>query len=99
MGDPGRDASVNRVGCNFTGKTAIFDTGTSFVLLPPGDAQLLHAQIPQSQQSGAVVNIPCSPTVPVQLTFLGVAYKISPKDYVEYPMQGGSLCNSNIIGQ
>ena len=40
---PVDDASVNSLGCNFTGKTAIFDTGTSFVLMRPGDAQLLHA--------------------------------------------------------
>lgn len=93
------DASVNGERCNFTGKTAILDSGTSFVLMPPGDAQLLNAQIPQSQENGSMSNVPCSSTAPVQFIFSGVTYNVSPKDYVGSPVQGGSLCHSNIIGQ
>ena len=96
---PVDDASVNGVRCNFTGKTAILDTGTSFVLMPPGDAQLLNAQIPQSQQNGTMFNVPCSSTLPVQFIFSGLSYNISAKDYVGNPVQGGSLCHSNILGQ
>ena len=96
---PVDDAIVNGVRCNFTGRSAILDTGTSFVLMPPGDAQLLNSQIPQSQQNGSMFNIPCSSSLPVQFIFSGVTYNISPKDYVGKPVQGGNLCHSNIIGQ
>ena len=93
------DVIINGVPSQFKAKTAIIDTGTSFVLMPPVDAQQLHRQIPQSQQAGNSFNIPCSSTASVQVKISGVAYDISSKDYVGKPVSGGNLCSSNIIGR
>lgn len=93
------DAIVGSIACNFSGKTGIIDTGTSFVLLPPADAQRFHALIPQSQQVGEVYNIPCSSAVSIQIRISGVFYNITSKDYVGHPITGGILCSSNIIGR
>lgn len=93
---PVGDSSVNGISTNLVAKTAIIDTGTSYVLMPPTDAQALHALIPGSVASGEYYNIPCTATANVQFTFSGVAYSVSPKDYVGKPT--GNLCTSNIIG-
>lgn len=94
---PVDDAIVNGVPCKLTGNTAIIDTGTSYMLLPPDDAKVLHAQIPDSQLAGAIYHIPCSTTVSIEVVFSKVPYSISPKDYIGAPIQGGNLCHSQII--
>ncbi|KAL8763786.1 MAG: hypothetical protein Q9184_000488 [Pyrenodesmia sp. 2 TL-2023] len=94
------DAKVNGKSCSMTGKSAIIDTGTSFILLPPSDAEQLHSQIPGSQQDGETFNIPCTCQTPVQLIFSGVSYSISPADYVGDPISdGSSTCTTNFIGR
>ena len=93
------DASFNNKPYNFDGKSAILDTGTSFILIPPDDAQHLHAQIPQSKQDGETFNIPCSIDIPIQIIISDAAYNISADDYVGNPVKGSNLCASNIIGR
>lgn len=93
------DAAVNGVKCSFSGKTAIIDTGTSFLLLPPRDAQRIHRLIPGSQQEGETFNLPCLTSVLVQITISNITYNIPPKDYLGKPFTGGNLCASNIIGK
>lgn len=90
------DSSVNGISTNLTSKTATIDTGTSYILMPPTDAQALHSLIPGAVANGEYYNIPCSATADVQFTFSGVTYSVSPKDYVGKP--SGNLCASNIIG-
>ena len=96
---PVDDAGVDNNGCKFSGKTAIIDTGTSFVLMPPNDAKKLLSQIPRAQPKGETFTIPCSSTAAIQLTFSGVTYNISSKDYLGKTVDGGNMCNSNIIGR
>ena len=93
---PVGDSSVNGISTKLVSKTAIIDTGTSYVLMPPTDAEALHALIPGSVANGEYYNIPCTATADVQFTFSGVAYSVSPKDYIGKPT--GNLCTSNIIG-
>ncbi|KAI4207207.1 MAG: hypothetical protein LQ346_000701 [Caloplaca aetnensis] len=94
------DAKVNGKPCSMTGKSAIIDTGTTFMLLPPADAEQLHSQISGSQQEGEIFNIPCASKALVQLIFSGVPYDISPADYVGDPIShGSSTCTSNFIGR
>lgn len=93
------DAAVNGVKCSFSGKTAIIDTGTSFLLLPPGDAQRIHKLIPGSHQEGEIFNVPCLASVPVQIIISKITYIIPPKDYLGKPVPGGNLCASKIIGK
>lgn len=91
------DASVDGNACRFFNKTAIIDTGTSYALIPPKDAAALHKLIPGSSTSGEEnFVIPCNSTAKVQLTFSGVSYTISPKDYVG--SKYGSGCVSTIVG-
>ena len=93
------DASVNGVACNFSGKTAIIDTGTTYVILPPEDAQRLHDLVPGSQRAGEFFNIPCSSSLPVQIIISSILYNISAKDYVGDPIKDENMCSSNIIGK
>jgi cathepsin D len=97
---PVQDASVDGKACNLTGKSAIIDTGTSFILLPPADASAIHALIPgASPLEGENFNVPCKSTAEVQFIFSGVTYGVSPKDYVGSPVDSsGTTCVSNIIG-
>ena len=96
---PVDDAGFDSNLCKFTGKSAVIDTGTTFMLLPPDDSKQLHSQIPQSQQQGEIYNIPCSTERPVQIVISGVSYNITPQDYIGNPVKGGNLCESKIIGK
>lgn len=96
---PVDDAGVDNQGLKFTGKTAIIDTGTSFVLMPPDDAKKLLTQIPKAEPSGETFHIPCATTAAIQFTFSGVTYNVSTKDYLGKSIDGGSMCASNIIGR
>jgi cathepsin D len=98
---PVGDLAVSGTSCKLTGKSAIIDTGTSYILMPPADAQTLHAQIPGSTNTGGSPNflIPCSSVATVQFTFSGVSYGIHPKDYMGKADSTGKMCSSNIIGQ
>lgn len=93
------DANVNGVACNFSGKSAIIDTGTTFVILPPVDAQRFHSLIPGSQQTGESFIIPCSSSLPVQIIITSIVYNISAKDYVGSPIADKNMCLSNIVGK
>jgi cathepsin D len=90
------DAGVDGKGVGFTGKSAIIDTGTSYILMPPSDAAALHALIAGSSQNGETFTVPCSSASNVYFTFSGVQYTVSPKDYVG--ARSGSGCQSKIIG-
>ncbi|KIW05415.1 hypothetical protein, variant [Verruconis gallopava] len=91
-------ASVNGDNAGLSGRTAIIDSGTSYILVPYDDAVQLHELIPNYKTAGTETFIvPCDSTASVQLTFGGVTYGISPKDYVGRQTTGG--CSSNIVGR
>jgi cathepsin D len=93
------DAGVDGNSAGLTGRTAIVDTGTSYVLMPPADAKKLHALIDGAVQDDSENwMVPCSSTVPVQFTFSGKAFDVSHKDYVGTADSDGKMCESNIIG-
>ncbi|KAL4889018.1 aspartic peptidase domain-containing protein [Aspergillus ambiguus] len=91
------DVSVDGKACGFSGKSAIIDTGTSYALLPPNDAKTLHNLIPGATPSGENFLVPCDSTATVAVTFSGVSYTISPKDYIGAKFDSG--CISTIIGK
>lgn len=94
------DASVNGNACGFKDKFAIIDTGTSYSLIPPKDAEALHALIPGSKKlSGENYMVPCDSDAAVQFSFSGVGYLVSPKDYVGSELQSGEGCVSTFIAQ
>jgi cathepsin D len=98
---PVDDLAVSGTSCKLKGKSAIIDTGTSYILMPPPDARVLHAQIPGSTNTGGTANylIPCSSSATVQFAFSGVTYDVHPNDYMGKADSTGKMCASNIIGQ
>lgn len=93
------DTALNGVSCHFTGKRGIVDSGTSFMLLPPNDAKTLHDRIPNSVQASDGFQVPCSSSMPIQITISNFVYNVSSKDYIGSPVNGGSMCSSNIIAR
>jgi cathepsin D len=95
---PVDDAGLGTASSKPVSKTAIIDTGTSMMLLPPNDAKALHALFPSMQQSGENFQIPCDSTVSLYITFGGTPFEISPADYLG-PATTNGMCSSNIIGR
>ena len=91
-------AAVDGQSLGLTGKTAIIDTGTSYVLMPPKDAKALHAKIPGSANTGETFTVPCETKLPIQFSFSGVSYDVLPMDYVGKADKTGKICASNIVG-
>ncbi|KAJ5060428.1 rhizopuspepsin-1 precursor [Bipolaris maydis] len=82
------------------GRTAIMDTGTSFILIPEPDAQAIHASVKDHVQSGETFFVPCDTKAQLSFSFNKVAYNISSQDWIGEKVEGqGGLCRSNIIGR
>ncbi|KAK3397028.1 aspartic peptidase domain-containing protein [Sordaria brevicollis] len=78
------------------GRTTYIDTGTSFAFGPQSDVTALHKLIPGSTTVDEVTwYVPCSDS-PIEVTFSGVTYKISSKDW---QAGSGTSCRSNIYGR
>jgi hypothetical protein len=90
---------------SLTSRTAILDTGTSFLLVPPSDADALHSLIPDSAQSSEgseTYTVPCASTQTLWIQFGGKRYNISTADYIGNEVsgsEGSGMCASNIIGR
>lgn len=82
------------------GRTAILDTGTTLMIVPPNDAAAIHAQIPGSQSDGqGGFLIPCTTTSSVALTFGGTSFAIDPRDLLFAPVNANDptgTCQSGI---
>lgn len=92
------NAGVNGKAQGLTGRTAIIDTGTSFILMPQPDAVKLHSQIPGYKQEGETFSVPCDTTAIMQFSFNKQTYNISTPDWRGGKLASG-LCRSNIIGR
>lgn len=80
------------------GSLAYIDTGTSYMFGPPEDVALLHKLIPGAKSDdGFMYKVPCDSTKALTVTFSGVAYTLSPKDWMSQP--NGDTCFSNFYGQ
>lgn len=95
---PIEDTIVDGNPVNFKGKSAIVDTGTSFMLLPPEDAKVVHSFIPDAVQDGENFKVPCSTKSSIEISISGVKYKVFYKDYVGRADKSGQMCNSRIAG-
>jgi hypothetical protein len=92
------DAGLDNKALSLTGRTAIIDTGTSFILTPPSDAQALHKNIPGYKQDGETFSVPCDTRAVMQFTFNKIVYNISTADWRGGKLDSG-LCRSNIVGR
>ena len=93
------DTAVNGASCQFSGKRGIVDSGTSFLLLPPSDAKTVHDRIPNSVLASDGYRVPCSSAMPLQIIISDTLFNVSSKDWVGSPINGGSMCSSNIIAR
>lgn len=97
---PLEDVSIDGKSWGLSNKTAIIDTGTSYSLIPPKDAEALHKLIPGSKKlSDENYLVPCDSTVDIQFHFSGVGYSMSPKDYVGSELESGDGCVSTLIAE
>ncbi|KAF2491094.1 acid protease [Lophium mytilinum] len=92
------DAGVNDKTLGLKGRSAIIDSGTSWLMMPEDDAVALHKLIPGYTQSGETFTVPCTSKQSVQLTFGGVVYDVSTADYIGGKLSNGA-CSSKIIGR
>ena len=94
---PCDDVLIDGKSATLTGNTAIIDSGTTYIIMPPADAKQLHASIP-----GAVAEddsqwlLPCDIDLDIQFVFSGQKYSISPKDYVGPTVN--NMCESHFVG-
>ncbi|PWW76545.1 acid protease [Tuber magnatum] len=94
------DTSIDGQGTGISGRTAIIDSGTSLILLPPDDARRLHSIIPGAETNGDAFAVPCNTTSNIEFTFGGVKYKVPPKDYVSERIKPDEdICQSLITGR
>ncbi len=78
------------------GRLAYIDTGTSYMFGPEADVAAIHKVIPGATTSDEVeYTVPCDSDLPLTVTFSGVAYKMSSKDWMS---KKGDRCVSNIYG-
>ena len=75
----------NDLGLN--GRTAILDTGTTLMVLPQTDAQVIHKSIPGAKDIGnGAFSVPCTTNSSVALTFGQQLFNIDPRDIAFLPL-------------
>ena len=92
------DALVDNEPLWFNGRDAVIDTGTSAILIPQKDADLIHSRIQGAQfiAGFGVYVIPCDTTSTVSLVFGGNNYTIQTADLIMENL-GGNFCVSSIL--
>lgn len=95
---PMDDVLIDGKSASLKGRSAILDTGTTFMFLPPDDAKAMLDLIPGSSFDGEYWHIPCETTISVTLVFNNVGYQISPKDYVGESVDDGK-CACNVVSR
>ncbi|KAF5012872.1 hypothetical protein FDECE_1090 [Fusarium decemcellulare] len=92
------DMGFNGESADVGGIKSYIDTGTSFIFGPSANVKKLHSLIPDASSSdGITYKVPCDSTGNLTITFSGVDYTISSKDWVSPPNKDGE-CTSNIYG-
>ncbi|CAN9305418.1 unnamed protein product [Alternaria sp. RS040] len=97
--DAGVDGSSANLSTGSTNRTAIIDTGTSFILIPEPDALAIHSKVEGFEQDGETFFVPCDTKAVVQFTFNNRIYNISTADWVGDKDDDSTLCRSNIVGR
>jgi hypothetical protein len=80
-------ATVDGKSLGFQRRNAILDTGTTLGILPPADADSIHARIPGSFREGSNYVIPCNTTTVVSFAFGGRSFAIDPRDLSFLPLE------------
>ncbi|KAL6855691.1 acid protease [Trichoderma novae-zelandiae] len=92
------DMSYNGKKGGVGGINAYIDTGTSYMFGPSKNVKALHAVIDGAKSSDGITwTVPCDTTTPLVVTFSGVDFPISTKDWVS-PKDSSGKCTSNVYG-
>ncbi|KAI9513006.1 acid protease [Russula earlei] len=91
--------SLNGTDLGLTGRTAILDTGTTLLIVPPGDAQAIHQAIPGAVDlANGTFTIPCTTQASLALTFRGRSFAIDPRDIAFAPVDLNNLTGDCVSG-
>jgi len=77
--------TVNGADTGLTGRTAILDTGTTLIIAPSADAELVNTMLGGSSSDGQYI-VPCTTNASVVLTFGGAAFPIQATDIAVLPV-------------
>ena len=96
---PIENFSISDKSLNLGARTAIVDSGSSFVIMPPEDAEILHNLVPGSDLVNNEYTVPCNTAETVKIKFSGKNFDISSADYVGPAAHEGDeeTCLSNFI--
>lgn len=81
--------TINGAEGGITGRTAVLDTGTTLMLLPPSDAQTLMQGLGGTCDSQQCT-IPCTTNASLALTFGGSSFSIDPRDLAMIPVDANN---------
>lgn len=91
--------TVNGADQGLTDRTAILDTGTTLMVLPPADAQTIHNNIPGAASDGqGGFTVPCTTNASVALTFGGQEFTIDPRDIAFQPVNANDPTGDCVSG-
>ncbi|KIJ14268.1 hypothetical protein PAXINDRAFT_169881 [Paxillus involutus ATCC 200175] len=77
--------TVNGADTGLTGRTAILDTGTTLILIPPQDAQQVMQSLGGTCDTKQC-RIPCTSTASLALSFGNTSFAIDPRDLAVLPV-------------
>ena len=94
---PMEDISFDGKKAGIQFKLAYVDTGTSYIFSKKEEVKRLHDAIPGATSEDSITwRVPCTTTLPLQLTFGANTYSIDARDWVGPNVKGN--CTSNIYG-
>ena len=91
-------ASVDGNDLGLNGRTAILDTGTTLLIVPPADALAIHKGIPGANQINNTFTVPCTTNSSVALTFGKQSFAIDSRDIAFLPVDINNLTGDCVSG-
>ncbi|KDR78924.1 hypothetical protein GALMADRAFT_1280112 [Galerina marginata CBS 339.88] len=81
----------------WSNRTVLLDTGTTLIIAPQHDVDVIHNHIPGAQYDGSGWTVPCNMTTTLSLTIGDQPFSVDPRDIAFYPVEPGSRdCISGI---
>jgi hypothetical protein len=91
--------AVDGTDLGLQGRTAILDTGTTLLIVPPADAQAIHQAIPGAAEVGqGTFTLPCTTNASLAFTFGGRSFAIDPRDIAFLPVDPNNPAGDCLSG-
>jgi hypothetical protein len=91
-------ASVDGKDLGLKGRTAIMDTGTTLVVVPAADAQVIHKSIAGAKEVNGAFTVPCTTNSSLALTFGKQSFAIDARDLTFTPVDPNNPTGDCISG-